>query len=62
MDAQGRVVLPPILRESAAMTGEVVVSTRLDYLEVWNLDRLDSRFSQEPFSEEDFAYLSEKGI
>jgi len=62
MDAQGRVVLPPILRESAGMSGEVVVSTRLDHLEVWNRDRLDSRFDQEPFSEEDFAYLSEKGI
>ena len=62
MDAQGRVVLPPILRESAAMEGDVVVSTRLDYLEVWNRDRLDSRFSQEPFSEDDFAYLSERGI
>ena len=62
MDAQGRVVLPPILRQSADMEGEVVVSTRLDHLEVWNRDRLDSRFSQEPFSEEDFAYLSEKGI
>jgi MraZ protein len=62
MDAQGRVVVPPILRQSTAMDGDVVVSTRLDYLEVWNRDRLDSRFSQEPFSEEDFAYLSEKGI
>jgi MraZ protein len=62
MDAQGRVVVPPILRESAAMEGEVVVSTRLDHLEVWNRERLDSRFTQEPFGEEDFAYLSEKGI
>ena len=62
LDAQGRVVIPPLLRESADMTGDVVVSTRLDYLEVWNRGRLDARFSQEPFNEEDFAYLSEKGV
>jgi MraZ protein len=62
MDAQGRIVLPPILRESAAMEGDVVVSTRLDHLEVWNRKRLDSRFTQEPFGEDDFAYLSERGI
>ena len=62
MDAQGRIVLPPILRESAAMEGDVVVSTRLDHLEVWNRKRLDSRFTQEPFDEDDFAYLSERGI
>lgn len=62
MDAQGRVVIPPILRESAEMVGEVVVSTRLDYLEVWNRSRLDARFRDEPFTEEDFAYLSERGI
>ena len=62
LDAQGRVVIPPILRQSADMEGEVVVSTRLDHLEVWNRDRLEAKFSQEPFSEDDFAYLSERNI
>ena len=62
MDAQGRVVLPQILRESAEMSGEVVVSARLDHLEVGNHDRLKSRFKERPFTDEDFANLSEKGI
>lgn len=62
LDGQGRVVIPPILRESAAMDGEVVVSARLDHLEVWNRDRLERRFTEEPFADGDFAYLSEKGI
>ena len=62
LDAQGRVVLPPILRASADMKGEVVVSARLDYLEVWNRSRLRKRFSEQPFSEADFEYLSERGI
>ncbi len=62
LDGQGRVVIPPILRESAEMSGDVVVSARLDYLEVWNRDRLQAKFAQQPFTEEDFENLSEKGI
>lgn len=62
LDAQGRVNVPALLREGAAMSGEVVVSGRLDHLEVWNHDRLRERFDTEPFSDEEFQYLSEKGI
>lgn len=62
LDGQGRVVIPPILRQSADMAGEVVVSARLDYLEVWNRGRLEDKFSDEPFTDDDFAYLSERGI
>lgn len=62
VDAQGRVLVPQLLREGAEMTGEVVVSGRLDHLEVWNHDRLRSRFDDEPFGDSDFEYLSERGI
>lgn len=62
LDAQGRVVIPPILRESALIEGDVVVGARLDHVEVWNKDRLTRRFEGEPFTEEDFAYLSQRGI
>ena len=62
LDGQGRIVIPPLLRESAQMVGDVVVSTRLDHLEIWNLERLQARFTDQPFTDEDFAYLSEKGI
>lgn len=62
LDSQGRVVLPPILREQAEMVGEVVVSARLDHFEVWNHDRLQARFAEQPFTDEDFLNLSEKGI
>jgi MraZ protein len=62
LDSQGRMVLPPILRERAEMVGEVVVNARLDHFEVWNHDRLQARFSEQPFTDEDFQNLSEKGI
>jgi MraZ protein len=62
LDSQGRVVVSPLLRESADMTGEVVVAGRLDHLEVWNHERLLTRFEKQPFTDEDFQYLSDRGI
>ena len=62
LDAQGRVVIQPLLRASAGMDGDVVVSANLDHLVVWNLERLQKRFADQPFSDDDFKYLSEHGI
>jgi MraZ protein len=62
LDKQGRVVVPPILRQSAEMEGDVVVSARLDHLEVWNQQRLLERFAEQPFTDDDYGYLSERGI
>jgi MraZ protein len=61
-DNQGRLLLPQILRESAGMSGEVVVSAHLDHLVVWNRDRFARRLEQQPFSDDDFRALSERGI
>ncbi len=63
MDKQGRVVLPQILRESAAMAGEVSVLGLQNHLAVWNQKRLQDRlFKREPFTDEDGKVLSEFGI
>jgi len=63
MDKQGRVLLPQMLRETAAMTGEVSVLGLHNHLAVWNLRRLQERlFKKEPFSDEDGRVLSEYGI
>ena len=63
MDKQGRVVLPQILRETAAMTGEVSVLGKQNHLAVWNQHRLKERlFKKEPFTEDDGKALSEFGI
>jgi len=61
-DGQGRVSLPPRLRSSAGMAGEVDVLGQVDYLEVWNHDRLLAKFDREPFSDEDAKALAEFGI
>jgi len=63
MDRQGRIVIPPLLRESAAMAGEVSVLGLQNHLAVWNLRRLSERlFKKEPFTDEDGRVLSEYGI
>ena len=62
MDKQGRVVLPQLLRESAAMAGDVSVLGLQNHLEVWNQKRLTERFKKEPFTDEDGRVLSGFGI
>jgi MraZ protein len=62
LDGQGRVVVPQILRERAEIVGEVVVSGRLNKLEVWNHGRFNQKLEAEPFEEEDFEDLEELGI
>ena len=62
MDKQGRAVLPQLLRESAAMAGDVSVLGLQNHLEVWNQKRLTERFEKEPFTDEDGRVLSGFGI
>jgi hypothetical protein len=44
------------------MAGEVDVLGQVDYLEVWNHDRLLAKFEKEPFTDEDAKALAEFGI
>ncbi len=63
MDKQGRVLVPQLLRETAAMAGEVSVLGQQNHLAVWNQKRLlDRLFKKEPFTDEDGRLLSEYGI
>jgi MraZ protein len=63
MDRQGRVLVPQLLRESAAMVGEVSVLGLQNHLAVWNFKRLQDRlFKKEPFTDEDGRLLAEYGI
>jgi MraZ protein len=62
LDAQGRLVINPVLREAADMNGEVVVCGSLDHLEIWNRDRFLGGLDDQPFTDEDYENLSLKGI
>ena len=62
LDVQGRVVIPPNLRDSASIVGDVRVFGRIDYLEVWNNERFSQKLQREPWMDEDGLRLSEHGI
>ncbi|HEX4346502.1 MAG TPA: hypothetical protein VHZ73_02965 [Vicinamibacterales bacterium] len=62
LDAQGRVIIPVRLRDSATMDGEVDVLGQVNYLEVWNHDRFTSKLQREPYTDDDARALSEYGI
>jgi DNA-binding transcriptional regulator/RsmH inhibitor MraZ len=62
MDAQGRVLIHPLLRKSAAVVGDVAVMGYLTHLEVWELDQFKERLLTNPYTEEDEAAIARLGI
>jgi MraZ protein len=62
MDAQGRVLLPQILREKARLGGDVAVIGQQTYLEVENNEQLVKRIETEPLTEEEAQTLANLGI
>ena len=59
--AQGRVLMPQILRESAAIKGDVAVYGNLTYLEVRSME-VSKQLAEEQFTAEDEKTLDELGI
>src|SRR5437868_7351117 len=62
LDAQGRILVQPILREAAQMKGEVNVMGYLTYLEVWNHARFNELMKSNTITEEDTKILDSLGI
>jgi MraZ protein len=62
MDNQGRILIPPMLRESAQIRDEVTVMGTLKYLEVWNAEVFRKKMQEDPLTEADEQALSQLGI
>jgi MraZ protein len=62
LDGQGRILIPPVLREAAQMKGDVDVMGYLTYLEVRNHSRVMEDLKRNPFADEDLKTLDELGI
>lgn len=60
LDGQGRIVIPPHLRDSASIVGDCRVFGRISYLEVWNDERFLQKLQREPWTDEDGSRLSEQ--
>ena len=62
VDAQGRVLIHPLLRKASGVVGDVAVLGYLTYLEVWELERFERRLLSDPYTEEDEAAIAGLGI
>ena len=62
LDSQGRVAIPPHLRDSASIIGEVRVFGRIDHIEVWNAEHFAQKLQRESWTDDDALRLSEHGI
>ncbi len=62
LDAQGRVLLPSLLREKAVLKGDAAVLGMSDYLEVMNDARAVDKMEKEPYTDKDEQELSDLGI
>jgi MraZ protein len=62
VDAQGRVLVPQVLRDVAGITDDVVVLGSQDHLIVWNDPKMQKRLSETPLTAEDFKELELHGV
>jgi transcriptional regulator MraZ len=58
LDGQGRILIPQILRDSAKLPADVVVTGNIDHLVVSDRGALSSRLATEDFTSEDYDELS----
>ena len=62
MDSQGRLLIPPSLREDAQIAGEVTVIGKTDHLEVWNTEIIRKNLKDEPLTDADRERLADHGF
>jgi MraZ protein len=62
LDAQGRLLVPAVLRSEAGIADDVVVLGNQDHLVVWNEERIQKRLKESPLSDEDWKELELHGV
>ena len=62
IDAQGRVLVPAVLREVAGIADDVVVIGNQDHLIVWNEEKIQKRLKGSPLSNDDWKELELHGV
>ena len=62
MDPQGRILIHPLLRDRAALGGEVAVLGQQDHLEVWNRSTFEDRLRLDPLTDDDLRELAGLGF
>jgi len=62
IDAQGRLLMPQILRDVAGIHEQVVVLGNQDHLVVWNEESIQKRLTKSPLTDDDYKELELHGV
>ena len=62
MDAQGRILIHPLLREKAEIHGEVAVLGQQNLLVVWNRRTFEERLEEQPLTDDELRELEATGF
>jgi MraZ protein len=62
IDNQGRILIPQLIRKDAEIFGDVSVLGYLNYLDAWNMERIEQFLSNNPFTAEHESMLARLGI
>lgn len=63
LDAQGRVLIPPNLREYAALEKEIVIAGMIKVIEIWSRERFESEMKKTGENLEKYSdYMADLGI
>ena len=62
MDNQGRILIHPLLRTSAELSGDVAIMGYMKYLEVWELEKFKAQMVNQPYTKEDADRLAQLGV
>ena len=62
IDGQGRILMPQLIRKDAEIFGDVSILGYLNYLDVWNMERIEQYLVQNPFTAEHESMLARLGI
>ncbi len=62
MDDQGRILIHPLLRKSSGIKADVQVVGKLNWIDIWDREKLESRLKAEPLTDEDNRILASHGI
>ena len=62
MDAQGRILIHPLLRDKTRLEGDVAVLGQQNYLEVWNRKDVEESLLNNPLTEAELLELATLGF
>ena len=63
LDSQGRVLIPPTLRDYAHLEKDIVLAGMIKVIEIWSKDRFDAEMKQAGSDIDKFSdYMADLGI